>query len=93
MLRRVLSLHAQSTYNLIASVLPSSSNPPFGAATAAAATASATACGFSTTASMAAAREVAVVGGGISGLYCATVLSRHGHKVTVFDQGKHAAGE
>lgn len=44
------------------------------------------------TASMA-AREVAVVGGGISGLYCASVLSKHGHKVTVFDLGKHAPGE
>lgn len=41
---------------------------------------------------MAAAREVAVVGGGISGLYCASVLSKHGHKVTVFDLGKHAPG-
>jgi glycine/D-amino acid oxidase-like deaminating enzyme len=33
-----------------------------------------------------------VVGGGISGLYCASVLSKHGHKVTVFDMGKHAPG-
>lgn len=44
--------------------------------------------------SMAAAgREVAVVGGGVSGLFCASVLSKHGHKVTVFDLGKHAPGE
>lgn len=33
-----------------------------------------------------------MVGGGISGLYCASVLSKHGHKVTVFDLGKHAPG-
>lgn len=33
-----------------------------------------------------------MVGGGISGLYCASVLSRQGHKVTVFDLGKHAPG-
>jgi hypothetical protein len=47
-----------------------------------------------TTAAMAAtaAREVAVVGGGVSGLFCASVLSNHGHKVTVFDLGKHAPG-
>jgi NADPH-dependent 2,4-dienoyl-CoA reductase/sulfur reductase-like enzyme len=57
---------------------------------AACATATATAHQYST-ASMA-AREVAVVGGGISGLYCASVLSRQGHKVTVFDMGKHAPG-
>lgn len=91
MLKKVLGLHARSIYSLVASVLPSSAISSSGAASATAATASAR--GFSTTASMAAAREVAVVGGGISGLYCATVLSRHGHKVTVFDQGKHAAGE
>lgn len=40
-----------------------------------------------------AGREVAVVGGGVSGLYCASVLSKHGHKVTVFDLGKHAPGK
>lgn len=40
-----------------------------------------------------AAREIAVVGGGVSGLYCATELSNHGYKVTVFDLGKHAPGE
>jgi hypothetical protein len=40
-----------------------------------------------------AGREVAVVGGGISGLYCASLLSKQGHRVTVFDLGKHAPGE
>ncbi len=36
--------------------------------------------------------EVAVVGGGIAGLACASVLTKHGHKVTVFDMGKSNPG-
>lgn len=73
--------------NVIAATLLSC--PP-AASTAVAATGAASAQ-FTTT-SMA-AREVAVVGGGVSGLYCASVLSKHGHKVTVFDLGKYAPGE
>jgi ribulose 1,5-bisphosphate synthetase/thiazole synthase len=34
------------------------------------------------------APSVAVVGGGISGLVCATDLAAHGFKVSVFDMGK-----
>jgi NADPH-dependent glutamate synthase beta subunit-like oxidoreductase len=38
-------------------------------------------------------RRVAVVGGGVSGLHCAYVLSKQGHAVTVFDMGKFAPGK
>ena len=37
-------------------------------------------------------RRVAVVGGGISGLFCATTLSQYGYSVTLFDMGKSAPG-
>jgi predicted NAD/FAD-dependent oxidoreductase len=38
-------------------------------------------------------RSVAVVGGGISGLFCASTLSQFGYNVSLFDMGKSAAGE
>lgn len=38
-------------------------------------------------------KAIAVVGGGISGLHCAHVLSQRGFTVTVFDLGKHSPGE
>lgn len=38
-------------------------------------------------------RRVAVVGGGIAGLFCASTLARFGYSVTVFDMGKSAPGE
>lgn len=36
--------------------------------------------------------SIAVVGGGVSGLYCASMLAKQGHDVTVFDLGKHCPG-
>eukprot|EP00878_Enallax_costatus_P020481 GHUV01021655.1.p1 GENE.GHUV01021655.1~~GHUV01021655.1.p1 ORF type:complete len:467 (+),score=105.63 GHUV01021655.1:386-1786(+) len=36
--------------------------------------------------------QVAVVGGGVSGLYCAQYLVQQGYTVTVFDLGKHCPG-
>ncbi len=38
-------------------------------------------------------QEVAVVGGGIAGLVCATALARNGCAVSLFDMGKHKPGE
>lgn len=38
------------------------------------------------------APEVAVVGGGISGMTCATRLAKQGYNVTVFDMGKGSPG-
>lgn len=37
--------------------------------------------------------RVAVVGGGLSGLFCATTLSQFGYQVSLFDMGKAAPGE
>ncbi len=36
--------------------------------------------------------NVAIVGAGISGLACASLLSKSGFKVTVFDKGRHPGG-
>jgi hypothetical protein len=38
------------------------------------------------------ARRVAVVGGGVSGLFCASTLSQYGYHVSLFDMGKAAPG-
>lgn len=38
-------------------------------------------------------RQVAVVGGGVSGLYCAHQLTQHGYAVTVYDLGKNCPGK
>jgi len=38
-------------------------------------------------------RRVAVVGGGISGLFCASTLAQFGYNVSLFDMGKSAPGE
>ena len=40
----------------------------------------------------AATRRVAVVGGGIAGLECASALAQHGYQVSLFDMGKSATG-
>lgn len=38
------------------------------------------------------ARSIAVVGGGLIGISCALSLSREGHRVTVFEEGKVGHG-
>eukprot|EP00877_Chromochloris_zofingiensis_P000364 jgi/Chrzof1/10328/Cz04g38020.t1 len=38
------------------------------------------------------APEIAIVGGGITGLTCANLLAKYGYTVTVFDQGKSNPG-
>lgn len=50
-------------------------------------------CRASMSSAAAARREVAVVGGGVSGLYCAHFLTQQGYAVTVFDLGKHCPGK
>jgi predicted flavoprotein YhiN len=37
-------------------------------------------------------RRVAVVGGGVSGLFCASTLSAYGYNVSLFDMGKTTPG-
>lgn len=37
--------------------------------------------------------EIAVVGGGIAGTTCASLLARNGYNVTLFDMGKNHPGE
>lgn len=39
------------------------------------------------------APEIAIVGGGITGLTCANLLAKYGYTVTVFDQGKSNPGK
>jgi NADPH-dependent 2,4-dienoyl-CoA reductase/sulfur reductase-like enzyme len=40
-----------------------------------------------------ATKRVAVVGGGVAGLFCASTLSQYGYAVSLFDMGKAAPGE
>jgi len=37
-------------------------------------------------------KECAIIGSGLSGLACATILSKNGYHVTVFEQGKQVGG-